>query len=258
MVDTIRSIDIESGRLKDVDNDQSLRGYSIHVVPQSFGSTIGSPTALAIGAFATTLTTLSCALMGFRGLSNTDVFVANFNFCAGIGMVISAQWELIRGNSYGYTVLSAFGLFYAGFGALDIPFLGIAAAYGNDTIQYNNVLGFFVLLWSVFNLFFLIGSLPINLVYIAIFFFVQLAFTLVSASYFCAADGNVATAAALKKTAGAFAFIAGMFGYYTVGHLMCQEALFFDFPMGDTSRFFRRKLNNERPVPQQHEKESQA
>ena len=68
----------------------------------------------------------------------------------------------------------------------------------------------------------------------------------------------MATAAVLKKTAGVFAFIAGMFGYYTVGHLMCQEALFFDFPMGDTSRFFRRKLNDQRPVPQHHEKESQA
>ncbi|KAF7857320.1 hypothetical protein EAF04_009561 [Stromatinia cepivora] len=88
---------------------------------------------------------------------------------------------------------------------------------------------------SVFNIFFLIGSFPINLVYIALYFFIQLAFTLVSASYFSAADGNAATAAALKKTAGAFAFIAGMLGCYTVGHLMCQEALFFDFPMGDTS-----------------------
>lgn len=70
---------------------------TIQYVPQSFGDTIGSPvsktsrtlhrlvltlleTALAIGAFATTLTTLSCTLMGFRGLSNTDVFVADFNF----------------------------------------------------------------------------------------------------------------------------------------------------------------------------------
>lgn len=60
-------------------------------------------------------------------------------------MVISAQWELVRGNSYGYTVLSAFGLFYAGFGALDIPFLGITAAYGSDTVEYNNAVGFFVL-----------------------------------------------------------------------------------------------------------------
>ncbi|KAK6602470.1 acetate transporter [Botrytis cinerea] len=256
MVDKIRSRDVESGCLKDIDTEQSLRGYSIHVVQQSFGSKIGSPTALAIGAFATTLTTLSCALMGFRGLSNTDVFVANFNFWYRHGDLCPVGAH--SGNSYGYTVLSAFGLFYAGFGALDIPFLGITAAYGNDTVQYNNALGFFVLLWSVFNLFFLIGSLPINLVYIAIFFFVQLAFTLVSASYFCAADGNVTTAAVLKKIAGAFAFIAGMFGYYTVGHLMCQEALFFDFPMGDTSRFFRRKLNDQRPVPQHHEKESQA
>jgi len=28
---------------------------------------------------------------------------------AGIGMVISAQWELVLGNSFGYTALSAFG-----------------------------------------------------------------------------------------------------------------------------------------------------
>ncbi|RAL60516.1 hypothetical protein DID88_009712 [Monilinia fructigena] len=257
MSDTTRIVkDVESGHIKDTDV-QSLRGYSVQVVTQPFGSTIGSP-LLAIGAFATTLTTLSCALMGFRGLSNTDVFVANFNFIAGVGMVISAQWELIRGNSFAYTTLSAFGLFYAGFGALDVPFLGISEAYGSDTAQYNNAVGFFVLLWSVFNFFFLIGSLTINLVYIGIYFFVQLAFTLVSASYFCEADGNSSTAAVLQKTAGAFAFIAGMLGYYAVGHLMCQQALFFDFPMGDTSRFFRKKLNNERPIPQHQEDESGA
>ena len=74
--------------------------------------------------------------------------------------------------------------------------------------------------------------------YIGIFFTVQMAFTLVSASYFATADGHTGTATALKKTAGAFAFTSGMLGYYTVGNLMCQEALFFSFPMGDTSRFF--------------------
>ena len=30
---------------------------------------------------------------------------------AGIGMVISAQWEFVLGNSFGYTALSAFGMF---------------------------------------------------------------------------------------------------------------------------------------------------
>ncbi|KAF2087066.1 hypothetical protein K490DRAFT_42624, partial [Saccharata proteae CBS 121410] len=211
-------------------------------------------TALAIGAFATTLTTLSCSLMEFRGVTTTNVFIGNFFFVAGIGMVVSAQWELVRGNSYGYTVLSAFGLFYAGFGAIVTPSFGVTAAYGNDTAEYNNALGLFVLMWTVFNTFFLIGSLPINLVYILIFLTVELCFGLVAASYFAAADGDMATSVALKKAGGAFGFASGMFGYYTLGHLMCQEALFFPFPMGDTSRFFasrrRRGLNEERPVPQ--------
>lgn len=93
-------------------------------------------------------------------------------------------------------------------------------------------------MWTVLNTFFLLGSLPINLVYIGIFFFVELAFGFVSASYFATADGNADTATALKKAGGAFAFCAGTLGYYTVAHLMCQTACQFKFPMGDTSRFF--------------------
>jgi succinate-acetate transporter protein len=99
-----------------------------------------------------------------------------------------------------------------------------------------------VIVWSVFNLFFLIGSAPLNVVYFGIFFTVQLAFTLVSAGYFLTADGLVDTAVAVNKAAGAFAFASGMLGYYTVGNLMCQEALGFTFPMGDTSRFFKKKI----------------
>jgi len=75
-------------------------------------------------------------------------------------------------------------------------------------------------MWTVFNTFFLIGSLPMyaflpfplshplkicrNLVYIRIFFF--------AASYFTTADGYLATADALKKADAAFASVAGMLG----------------------------------------------
>ena len=67
-----------------------------------------------------------------------------------------------------------------------------------------------------------------------------MAFTLVSASYFLTADGKADQASAVKISAGAFAFAAGMLGFYTMGNLMCQEALKFSFPMGDTSHFFKR------------------
>lgn len=115
-------------------------------VPITIKAQLGSPTALAIGAFATTLTTLSFALLGWRGLSLTTAFIGNFFGVAGIGMVVSAQWELVLGNTYAYTVLSAFGLFYLGFGIIVTPFFGVAEAYGGaDTAAYYNALGFFVL-----------------------------------------------------------------------------------------------------------------
>jgi succinate-acetate transporter protein len=74
-----------------------------------------------------------------------------------------------------------------------------------------------------------------------IFFTVQLAFTLVAASYFAAADGHADGSVALQKAGGVFAFLSGLLGYYTVGHLMCQQTLGFSFPMGDTSRFFAKE-----------------
>jgi succinate-acetate transporter protein len=52
------------------------------------------------------------------------------------------------------------GFFYAGFGAIITTSFGVAAAYGTNTAEYDNALGFWVLMWAVFNLFFLIGSLP--------------------------------------------------------------------------------------------------
>ena len=60
-------------------------------------------------------------------------------------MLISAQWEITLGNNYAYTVLSAFGLFYAGFGAIVTPAFGVKESFQGDTVMYNNALGFWVL-----------------------------------------------------------------------------------------------------------------
>lgn len=47
--------------------------------------------------------------MEWRGVTTTNVYVANFFFVAALGLVISAQWELSVGNGFAYTVYSAFG-----------------------------------------------------------------------------------------------------------------------------------------------------
>lgn len=130
---------------------------------------------MAMGAFATTLLTVSLAMMGFRGVSIQTLFVGNLCLVAGIGMFISAQWELVKGNTFAYTVLSAFGtstfrlqnsggiidperatlqnyllmsfegLFYAAYGFVMSPGLGITDSYGGLTPEYHNAFGFFIL-----------------------------------------------------------------------------------------------------------------
>ncbi|KAL4969865.1 GPR1/FUN34/yaaH family-domain-containing protein [Aspergillus stella-maris] len=203
--------------------------------------TLGAGSALALGVFGTTLTTLSLALMGWRGVTTTNAFVANFFFIAAFGLVITTQWELSIGNGFAYTVFSAFGLFYAGYGALLTPAFGVSAAYGGtDTAEYNNAVGFFMILWTVFEFTFLIASLPSNIAYILVFLFVDLGFLTVAASYFAKADGHANSTAALQKAGGAFCFVAGLTGWYIVFHLLLQESLL-DLPLGDTSRFFGRR-----------------
>lgn len=101
-----------SGNLSPNGSTNGTNGHNVQYIPVpiTIKAQIGSPTALAIGAFATTLTTLSFSLMGWRGLTATNAILGNYFGVAGIGMVVSAQWELVLGNTYAYTVLSAFGL----------------------------------------------------------------------------------------------------------------------------------------------------
>jgi succinate-acetate transporter protein len=67
--------------------------------------------------------------------------------------------------------------------------------------------------WTVFALVFLVASLPTNVVYIIIFFCVELGFMLVAVSYFAVADGHLTASVALKKGGGAFCFLAGLTGW---------------------------------------------
>ena len=70
------------------DSPPGTSGLQYIPVPITLKAQLGSPTALAIGAFATTLTTLSLALMEIRGVTTTNAFIGNFFGVAGIGMLM--------------------------------------------------------------------------------------------------------------------------------------------------------------------------
>lgn len=63
-----------------------------------------------MGGFATTLLSVSLAMMNFRGVSVQTIFVGDLCFVACIGLLISAQWSIVKGDTFSYTVLTAFGM----------------------------------------------------------------------------------------------------------------------------------------------------
>ncbi|KAL2209972.1 hypothetical protein CC79DRAFT_1394280 [Sarocladium strictum] len=205
------------------------------------GAHLADPAPLAMGGFATTLLTVSLAMMNLRGVSTQTLFVANLCFVACIGLLISAQWAMAKGDTFTYTVLSAYGLFYGGYGAVMIPSLGITEAYGGFTPEFYNAFGFYILLWGIFNLLFLVASIRMNVVYVMIFTTLELCLVLDGASHFWKADGHDDAYARLQKVAGAFAFIASILGYYTAAHYFLEDAIGFALPMGDLAGIWHKK-----------------
>ncbi|KAL0943478.1 uncharacterized protein CTRU02_201365 [Colletotrichum truncatum] len=208
--------------------------YPQFTAPRPLPTSAGS---LPVGAIATTLTTFSMSLMEWRGVTITNVYIANFFFLAAFGLFVSAQWELTAGNGFAYSVYGAFGLFFAGYGAILTPSFGVVAAYGDDTKQLDNALGFFLIIWSIFVLAYLVASLPTDVVHILIFVFLELTFVLVAASYFAAADGHTSTSVSLKKSGGVFAFLTGLVTWYLTFALLLKDSLV-ELPLGDTSKYF--------------------
>ncbi|KAK4235828.1 GPR1/FUN34/yaaH family-domain-containing protein [Achaetomium macrosporum] len=206
------------------------------VAAQTAPRSLGAGSALAISMFAVTLTALAMSLMGWRDVSVTNAFVGNLFFAAGLGMFVTAQWEMAIGNGFSYTVFAGFGAFYAGYGAILTPSFGVREAYGDDVTMYYNALGFYFIMWMVFTLALLVASLPSNLVFILIFAFVKLAFLFISASYMALADGK-SSATGLLKTGGVFCFLAGLLGWYLTFAMLLQDAII-ELPLGDTSRYF--------------------
>nr|CEG05252.1 unnamed protein product [Fusarium clavum] len=191
---------------------EEIRSNSPAPMSVSLGHQIGNPSPLAMGTFATTLLTLSLSMMGFRGVETQTIFIGNLCLAAGLCMFVSAQWEMARGNTFGYSALSAYAVFYGGYGVILCPSLGVLESYGGATPEYHNALGFYVLS--------LLGRSN----------------TVLHAGI----SSYLEVAKALMKAAGVFGFISGLLGYYSCAASMCTDALPFELPCGDTSRYFKK------------------
>jgi succinate-acetate transporter protein len=104
-------------------------------------------------------------------------------------------------------VMSLFAVFWLSFGLLQLPTLGLAAAYsptgnaaeGAASVEYNAVVGLYLIVWGFALFTFWIFTLKTNAVFAGIFFFVTLAAWVLAGAYFKVAGGKYEAAGRLQK-----------------------------------------------------------
>lgn len=165
-------------------------------------------------------------------------------------------------------VCSLFSVFWLSFGLLQLPSLGLAAAYsatgsaaeGAASKEYNSVIALYLLVWGFALFTFWIFTLKTNAVFAGIFLFVTLGAWVLAGAYFKVGNGEYAAALKLQKVSGslrsivevmcsltrtfyqaggALLFIVAILGWYMTFVIMAAEMrLGVNFPVGDLSHFW--------------------
>ena len=104
-------------------------------------------------------------------------------------------------------VMSLFAVFWLSFGLLQLPTLGLAAAYspsgtnaavGAASVEYNAALGLYLIVWGFALFTFFIFTLKTNTVFALIFGFVSLAAWVLAGAYWKVASGDYVMAGHLQ------------------------------------------------------------
>jgi succinate-acetate transporter protein len=210
-----------------------------------------NPTPLGFCAFALTLFVYSMIMAGATVPIQTSSSGAMglALFYGGLILLIAGLLEFRVGNNFYALAFCSYAGYWLGLAALYINgSFGFFASSGNsittttDITVQQKALGIFYIGWVIFTLCMLISSVRTNVVLIAFFFFLMLAYLLWAASYFL-----ISTTIGLQQAGGAIGIftsaIAWFLGFSSL--LKKGDNAYFNLPNYSLEPPHRRALNEE-------------
>ncbi|PTB68799.1 hypothetical protein BBK36DRAFT_1134562 [Trichoderma citrinoviride] len=193
---------------------------------------LANPAPLGLSAFALTTFVLSAINMHTRGVSEPNVVVSLAFGYGGLVQLLAGMWEIAAGNTFGATALSSYGGFWISYGILLTPEWGITAPDGPYKGDVASVLGFFLTGWFIFTTVLLLCTLRSTLAFFLLFFFLDLAFLMLSCSEYAADLGNADASLGLQKAGGLFGFLAAFLAWYNaLAGIQDSSNSFFQVPV---------------------------
>ncbi|EOE0522734.1 acetate uptake transporter [Providencia stuartii] len=163
-------------------------------------SSIANPGPLGLLGFGMTTILLNLHNAGFFPLSS--VILSMGIFYGGIAQVIAGLIEYKKGNTFGATAFSSYGMFWLTLvGLLFLPTLGLAEPTGPA------FLGVYLLIWGIFTFFMFLGTLKAN-------FVLQFVFGSLTVLFALLAIGNLTGNSTILTIAGFEGIVCGASAFY--------------------------------------------
>ncbi|KAK4554812.1 hypothetical protein LTR86_007960 [Recurvomyces mirabilis] len=176
-----------------------------------------NPTPMGFVGFVISTFTFAMVNMGWGGADGLAGVAGIFFFVGPVLLILATIFEWIMGNFFPMMVQSLFSVFWLSFGLLQLPSLGLAAAYsttgnaaeGAASKGYNATIGLYLIVWGFALFTFWIFTLKTNVIFAVIF-------------------GTVTMAAWILA------------GYMTFVIMSYELRMPFNLPVGDLSHFWPR------------------
>jgi succinate-acetate transporter protein len=135
---------------------------------------IADPGPLGLSGFALTTFVLSAGNAGFIVAQGNAAMVLGLAlFYGGFVQLCAGMWEFRRGNTFAATAFSSYGGFWISLAFSSLPIFGgksLAELAGGSAV------GVYLLGWTIFTGFMLLGTLRLNGALVSVFLFLFLAF----------------------------------------------------------------------------------
>lgn len=166
-----------------------------------------NPAPLGLCAFALTTFVLSCYNANAGGIHKPNVVVGLAAFYGGSCQMFAGVWEIVVGNTFGGTALTSYGAFWLSYAAIQVKAFGIASAYGDDTHQFKNAVGLYLLAWGLFTWMLTSLTLKSTAAFCALFAMLAITFCLLAAGDFTQKIGAT-------KAGGICGIVTAFLGFY--------------------------------------------
>jgi len=171
---------------------------------------LANPAPLGLMGFGMTTVLLNLHNAGFFALGS--MILATGIFYGGIAQVIAGILEFRKGNTFGTTAFTSYGLFW-----LSLVFLLVFPVFGWAQAASPVAMGYYLFMWGIFTLFMFFGTLKTNRP-------LQFVFGSLALLFFLLSLGDFTGIQIIKTIAGYEGIICGLSAVYLAMAEVLNEA----------------------------------